>query len=138
MQTVELFTIPPNFEEICAAFPLAKGSTILFAYAPDIYNPNNVSIAPDLIAHERVHIERQGDDPEGWWEQYIADPDFRLEEERLAHIAEAWYLVRASTNNRAARKRIAVYVGSRLASPLYNMGLTRSHGISLLRQGLKR
>jgi len=74
---------PPNFELIKAAFPLVKEN--VFAYAPDIYNPNKNYLDPIVIKHEEVHIKQQGDNPEQWWQRYIVDSAFRFSQEAEAY-----------------------------------------------------
>lgn len=134
----ELHEHPPNYDWICAAFPSASQPGVLFAYTPYIYNPSGIEIHPSLVDHERVHIQRQAiKGPEDWWQRYMLYPKFRLEEERLAHIAEALNLVKSSGNNRAARRRIAVQVGHRLANPLYNLELTTEAATKLIWRGLR-
>lgn len=47
-------------------------------------------MSEDLIEHEKVHLFRQeevGLDP--WWDEYISDPIFRLQEEIAAFEVQA-------------------------------------------------
>lgn len=111
------FEKPPLFDLIAATFPVVHG--VLFAHAPAIYNPDRVGLAPELAAHEAVHIERQGGDPEGWWKKYCADPIFRLNEEIPAHQAEFRVAVARRGDNRKVRRKFAAIVGNRLVAPLY-------------------
>lgn len=112
---------PPNYDQIVEAFPFASRHTTIFAYAPDIYAPGaaEVSLSPHLIAHEEVHIERQGNDPDAWWDQYLTDEVFRFNEETRAHVAEAQSILDKIGWNRKNRKRVAIVTGARLAAPLY-------------------
>jgi hypothetical protein len=108
---------PPNIEAIRAAFDLA-GYAPLFAYGDAIYAPLRTDVPPHLVAHESVHMARQGSAVESWWERYIKDPAFRLREEIPAHVAEYVYLCESSPG-RGARRRALSVVAKRLASPLY-------------------
>lgn len=108
---------PPNYDRIAAAFKLVPG--VVFAYAPNIYNPGSVTIMSYIVDHEIVHIERQGDDPGGWWERYIADPAFRLEEELLAHVAEIKSYERTHTDNRNAVGYWLMICAQRISSNVY-------------------
>ena len=56
---------PPLYDLISAAFDV-EGKPVLYCYGSSIYNPMGVDIEPSLFAHEAVHSERQGDNPEGW------------------------------------------------------------------------
>src|SRR4051812_39011441 len=82
---------PPNFDAIVEVFPFAQNAGVIFTYGQTIYNPSAVSISPALKCHESVHAQRQGSNEEeirAWWERYLKEPMFRLEEELLAHRAE--------------------------------------------------
>lgn len=107
---------PPIYDEIAAAFDL-RGVKPIFAWGNTIYNPHGVPIPPELIAHENVHMQRQAGDPLSWWKKYITDPQFRLNEELMAHAAEYRYIVENSSRN---QRRIALKVtAQRLAARLY-------------------
>lgn len=85
MRIVKAF--PPNYRAINDAFKV-RGRDVMFAYGDAIYNPMGTPISLALQAHEAVHGKRQAGDPATWWERYIADPKFRLDEEIPAHQAE--------------------------------------------------
>ena len=113
---------PPNFDDIKAAFNPGRG--VIYCYGDTIYGPEcKHPIAPELHAHEEVHSERQGDDPELWWDFYIADPSFRLAEEIPAHQAEYAHVI-ASGANRPARRRALQHIAKKLSSPLYGSMIT--------------
>jgi hypothetical protein len=104
---------PPNYRKINDKFRV-RGKPIIFAYGSTIYNPGRITIPPQLIAHEEVHMVRQGGNPEAWWDRYINDPEFRLAEEIPAHVAE----YRALAYRYDADKQLD-RIAQRLASPLY-------------------
>jgi hypothetical protein len=133
---------PPNYEQIRTRFQLDKfiagGAKPVFAYSPFIHNPFRNSLAPEIIAHERVHISRQGGRPEVWWDQYLASEDFRMAEELLSHVAE--YLVGCQrAKNRNDRRRIFDYIAGRLVAPMYgyNPPISFERGRWLLKMALK-
>jgi hypothetical protein len=68
---------------------------VIYAFGGFIYNPTHMTIPPELMAHETVHGQRQGDNPLGWWEQYLGDMNFRIVEELLAHRARVHLSSRA-------------------------------------------
>ena len=122
---------PPLFPEIKAVFPHA-GANVLYAWGDVLYNPSDVSVPPELMAHEEVHGARQrrlGVDR--WWKQYLDDPGFRLAEELLAHQAEYWYLRR--NGNRAQRRAALSRTAKRLAAPLYGKMVRVSEAKRMLR-----
>jgi|SRR5580658_7794767 hypothetical protein len=114
---------PPNFAEIEVALsprPLARGS-LVYAYAPYIYNPDGVNIQRFVIEHEKIHIHRQAaEGPVIWWKRYISDPVFRYREELLSHARE--YVWRFKTDVRRCRiskDRLMVETIDRLLAPAY-------------------
>jgi hypothetical protein len=119
-----LRSYPPNHAAIVAAFPvIAHRRGILFCYADAIHNPDGITVTPALYAHEAVHSERQAGlfpnfGPEGWWNHYLANPQFRLAEELIAHRVE-WRHFLGEGHGRKERRAYLSQLASRLASPLY-------------------
>ncbi len=117
MKIVQSF--PPNFASIHRVFPNASGPGVLFAYAPDIYSMYVTEIPPEMLAHEKVHIERQEayeGGVEAWWARYLVDAEWRYNEELLAHRAEYQYL---SGLSRQLRRSALKTVAKKLSGALY-------------------
>jgi hypothetical protein len=75
---------PPNYKKIEKAFH--PGLNVVFTYGKIIYAPHiDFGLPDDLIFHEEVHSRRQADNPHFWWEKYIKDKEFRLQEEVVAY-----------------------------------------------------
>ncbi len=70
---------PPNIHDIRKALNLSGDE--IFTYGKIIYNPNKKSLTPDLINHESLHIQQQGDNPDNWWRLYLLDKIFRCSQE---------------------------------------------------------
>ena len=123
---------PPNFAQIVAVFPMARAPTVIFAYAPNIYVPSGKEIPPALVAHETVHIERQQKiGVELWWEKYLADPQFRFDEELLAHRAE----FRATRTLTHRQEEVALkIIAKKLAAPLYGRMVKTEEAMRLIAQ----
>ena len=123
---------PPLWDEIAAAFPAVERQACLFAFGGTIYNPGNIAVPPELMAHELVHCARQKDDIRGWWRRYIDDPVFRLKEEVQAHKAE---FARAAlgVKDRNRRARILSVTATRLSAPLYGGVISYQDALCLLR-----
>lgn len=132
---------PPNFARILAAFPKADQPGVFFCYGRAVYNPSKVEVPDFIMAHEEVHSISQGDDPEGWWDRYIADRAFRLNEELLAHRCEYVFLVnkeeRTGPINRPRRRQLSKFCAERLLNPLYDCHLTKDAALRLIRNGAK-
>lgn len=114
---------PPNFEAIHAIFPNAAKFGVLFAYGDAIYNPDDVTIPLQTIAHECTHRLQQDGTPELWWQRYLLSPQFRFVQELDAHRIE--YRVFCTVNNRAERHRYLRYCAEKLSGPLYNHMVSR-------------
>lgn len=112
---------PPNFAEILKTFPNAGNKGVIFSYGNIIYNPSAVHIPRELFAHEGVHGLRQSiAGVEKWWERYIAEPLFRLDEEIYAHHEE----YKAALRRHGPRPRNLRRIAERLCGPLYGNLLT--------------
>ncbi len=112
---------PPNIDVIEAAFHVRRIKGVIFTYGDTIYVPDGGSVSPELRAHEGVHFSQQTADPEkirAWWDQYIADPEFRYHQEAPAHRAEyrTYCSLHRDYNQRA---RFLHEIANRLAGPLY-------------------
>lgn len=83
MKIIESF--PPNYGLIKAAFPNLENLKPVFCYGDTIYNPFGVEMTKDLIEHEAVHSRQQGDMIDLWYEKYLNDSAFRLEQEVEAY-----------------------------------------------------
>lgn len=119
---------PPNFEQIDRAFGPLGHKSILYAYGDTIYNPMDVVIAPQLIAHEEMHgiQQMQHESAESWWDLYLSNKAFRLYEETLAHRAEYQHMV-SNAPNRFGRRMALKHVAQRLAAPLYGRIITTAN-----------
>ncbi len=111
-----VYEFPPLYDEIAGAFDLRCYKPI-FSWGDRIFNPHRVAVDTALIAHEGVHGGRQGESPEAWWRRYIADPQFRLTEELLAHTAE--YRVRCAGLTPNQCQAVLRMIARRLTSKLY-------------------
>lgn len=112
---------PPNFKQIKAVFPLASIPNVIFAYHNAIYNPSGGELSDHIIAHEAVHLERQGfNEIESilWWCLYLEDVGFRYNEELYAHRAE-YHSAFAAAKNRNHKRKALREISKKLAAPLY-------------------
>lgn len=115
---------PPNFKQIVAAFPFASREGVIFTYGDTVYVNGVPELPPQLKAHENTHIDQQtrpGSSPAVWWERYLVDPTFRLDQELRAHRAEYRTL---KTLDRNGAFRALPFIAGRLASPLYGSMIT--------------
>lgn len=125
---------PPNWTRIAAVFPVKGKQGIIYAYGDRLYNPSGVALTPWIIAHELVHGTRQGKDAAVWWDRYLTDKDFRLEEELLAHIAEYKEYLKHHDD---AKYNYLDTIARRLSSPLYGSMLTLGQAFDKIWLGAK-
>lgn len=116
--------VPPIYDAIVQVLPDAANPGVIFAYGGRVYGRGIKKVlSRELDAHERVHIERQGSDPDAWWRQYLTDPAFRYIEELVAHRAE-YRTYCARHINPVKRAQALRHIAKKLASPLYGAGVT--------------
>lgn len=123
---------PPNISEIRKVFPITAG--VIFAWGDTIFSPDGIDVPPELIEHEEIHGQRQKGDPEGWWEQYLTDPAFRLAEEVPAHQAEFLWIMKNA--NRSDRRKALIQISNRLSSPLYGRIIRPKEAKKLIQKAL--
>lgn len=117
-----VFGDPPNIGKIRQAGIPLSGREI-FAWDGTIYNPSGGPVGAPLIAHERVHFKQQNGDPEAWWERYLDDVEFRLEQEIESHRAEYREFCK-TVRQREKRVRFLSEIALRLSGPLYGGKIT--------------
>jgi hypothetical protein len=125
---------PPNYQDIVAKLPGAKNPNVVFTYGSTIYmgsSPGSAELPADLAAHEAVHTEQQKRlTPLGWWGRYLADPEFRLEQELAAYRVQYKYV--QSFASRTQRRMVLSHIVKAMASPIYGNMITREQAKELI------
>lgn len=124
---------PPNYHKIKSNFEIGD-SKPLFAYSPHIYNPFKIYVDPTLYFHESIHIKQQDGKPEEWWDKYILDKSFRLEQETEANQKQ-WKLFTKVVKDRNERYRFKIQLAKNMASNLYGNMVSYDEAIKLLNNG---
>lgn len=116
-------TMPPNglYERIVATWmEVASNPYVVFAYGDTIYNPSGRTIPNYMIEHEKVHIRQQAEigGPEIWWDHYLVNAKFRLDQELEAYRKEykVFCFMYKDKNERNSFLRFQAIM---LASPMY-------------------
>lgn len=110
--------LPPNFELIQAALPNASREHT-YCYGDKIYNPSGKDVPIDVQYHEYIHSQQQAAHDagvNGWWTEYLIDPNFRLQQEVEAYGHQYAYakekLIAADEETRAkGRRDVALGIG---------------------------
>ncbi len=90
---------------------------VCFTYGDAVHS--QYLLRPDVEAHERVHIEQQCSyGIIAWWDRYLCDDDFRLEQELEAYRAQ-WRFVQNSERDRNRQAIMLTQIAKDLASPMY-------------------
>lgn len=108
---------PPNYEEITARFQVHPFA--VFTFGECIYNPRKVVLEQDVIEHEKVHAAQQRPGgPNAWWQRYLADPAFVLEQELEAYRRQYDFFCKTNRDRNDQLRKLLQLAGD-LASPMY-------------------
>lgn len=123
---------PPNYHKIIKVIPAVRQNNhIVFTYGDTLYNPSGSEIPRDLLAHELVHVEQQGDDPEGWWDRFLAEPDFRFHQELVAYRKQYKYAQKHYT--RKVKMLVLDHIANSIAGGMYGQRYTYKNAKELIR-----
>lgn len=125
---------PPNFDEIKAAIPAAKGKGIAFTYSEKIYYPKGDYLPDHVICHEEVHISQQRKmGAKRWWSKYLSNEQFRLQQELEAYQMQFIYL--RSHYSRKDRRTILNKISKDLSSAMYGSIISKEQAKQLIAKG---
>lgn len=109
---------PPVWDKLVKKFGVKWNRTAV-AYGDTIHADK--PLAPDIDAHERVHLNQQGYTQRGaaeWFERYLEDPQFRYEQELEAYRIQYRFCAdRVKDRNQLAR--IANRLATLLSGEMY-------------------
>lgn len=108
--------------------------TTIFPYGMIIYNPSGEPIPPDIWIHEAQHIAQQGKNPQAWWDRYILDKDFRLEQEVEANREQYKFFCKVK-KDRNERSRALLAMAKNMAGEVYGNLLTTNKAMELIKNG---
>ncbi len=124
---------PPVWDAVCQMINGIPRSAI-FAWGDTIYNPEGAVLPDFLIEHEMVHMRQQKlvGGPEKWWDRYINDPYFRIDQEAEAY-AKQYECMCETYIDRNQRHSILRTLAFTLAGPLYGSIISPSKAMKLIR-----
>lgn len=104
----------------------------LYTYGDTLYVPSGNPVPDDLMVHEETHMEQQGLTPEAWWDRYLIDPYFRLQQEVEAYGNQYAYLC-AVHRDRNYRMRILIDLARILSGPVYGQMIPHSEAMKMIK-----
>jgi hypothetical protein len=128
--------LPPNYLDIAKVFTDLDLDNTLFCYGDTIYNPGGKDITPDLEIHEDTHRVQQGTAPDLWWDKYLTDPLFRLDQEVEAYSAQYQFARKAINEIKGGskmKKWALENMSKALSSKMYGNILTYHEAESRIR-----
>lgn len=122
---------PPNIKEIEKVFNL-KGKKPIFAYSPILYAPMGGDLDHPTIIHEQTHFLQQGNDPKAWWDLYINNQDFRIEQESEAY-SNQFQTFKKIIKDRNKQAEYLHKLATQFSSDLYGNVLEYSEALKLIK-----
>ncbi len=126
---------PPFYDKIIAA-GMKPSETVVYTYGSKLYNPSNAFIREDIKQHEMIHEEQQGDEPDAWWDAYLADPEFRVAQELEAYAKQFAYLC-ITTTDREAQHKILMELAYHLSGPIYGRAISHQEAYKKIKEKFK-
>lgn len=123
---------PPVYDEICSVIGTPP-ETAIYAYGDTIYNPSGATIPEDVIAHEEIHELQQGGDPVDWWKKYLADPEFRLDQELEAYRHQ-YKFIKNQGKDRERLNFYHIHFARTLSGPMYGNLLTFEDALTKIKE----
>jgi hypothetical protein len=125
---------PPNYAKIQAAFGLDKNAPIVFTYGDRIYNPTSGNVDDALVAHEETHCIQQAKiGIERWWDEYLKNPHFRMEQEIEAYRRQ-YKFAKAKIKDRNMVSRFLVSIARDLSGPMYGNVVNFQEAMKIIKQ----
>lgn len=126
---------PPRRAEIEGRFGKLPDS-VIFAWGDKIMVPGGAPLQQWLVDHELVHLQQQKDigGVDQWWDKYLVDDQFRLDQELEAHVVEYRSYCRAF-RDRNEQARYLSLIGGRLANKMYGSIISKGEAMRRIRRG---
>ena len=136
---------PPIWNEVCVAFGIKPEA--YFTYGDTIYCVDVPFPQPDIIEHEKVHMEQQlafipperrikGNEDEGaalWWGKYLREPAFRVDQEAKAY-GKQYAFICETVKDRNKRAWFLAQFAKSLSGPMYHNAVTGVKASKLIKQ----
>ena len=107
--------------------------TVVYCYQNTLYNPSSAEIRPDILANEETHTRQQGDKPDAWWDSYLEDSMFRMNQESEAYGNQYRFICKL-VKDREHRNKILFELAAHLSGPIYGNALTLPQAYQLIKK----
>lgn len=122
--------IPEIYKECHRVFNVNWDDGLAITFGETIHA--KYPLRPDVIAHEKVHIEQQKlTGPLKWWNLYLSDNDFRFKQEIEAYRAQVVFLKKTIKDKNLLFKMIN-NLAHDLSGPMYGNICFLSDAIKLI------
>lgn len=121
----------PDIYYVCnKQFGVEWDNEVIFTYGDTVYC--KVDLSDDMKAHEETHVRQQAImGAKAWWDRYLVDPAFRLEQELEAYKNQLIYAKAViKDRNRLFRYRHQVLMD--ISSSMYGNMITYTQAMNLL------
>lgn len=127
--------VPPMLQAIQDAGMAPRLEYAAFCYGDELYIPGKWEPSEELLRHEAEHSEQQRNTEGGkdaWWERYIDDQYFRIEQEAQAYACQ-YDLYRTRVTDRNAQARYLFQLAGQLSGPMYGNVIPQGAAQKLIR-----
>lgn len=131
-----VYDYPPNYEAIAEAFNIQDNEAVIFTYGNKLYIPagERVRIDKPLMRHEETHARQQKRiGVEEWWDQFLADPAFRLQQELEAYREQYRNMAGMPLKERMA---YLTHISRDLSGTMYGNLLTEEEAVKVITEGI--
>ena len=107
---------------------------VIFAVGDTIHTKN--PIGEDLLTHEKVHLRQQSQYVGGWqswWDRYLIDDKFRLEQEIEAYTAQYNYVKTTIKDRNKLNKYLVINIVKPLSGTMYGNMISERDAIMIIK-----
>lgn len=127
---------PEIYERLVKEFGINWDDGVIITYGDTVYC--KFKLPAQKVVHESVHIRQQSQyGVKKWWDRYIEDKEFRLQEEVEAYSQEAEYLRNTIKDKNYLYKAVR-HLAMQLSSSMYGSIISPSEALKLINGNSKK
>ena len=131
-----VYDYPPNYKIIKKAFNLGDHENVIFTYGDELYVPQGEKTKLDnpLMKHEETHSRQQlAMGASWWWDRFLSEPQFRLEQELEAYREQYKAMSGLSPDKRAG---YLTHIARDLSSEIYGNLMSFEQAVQVITEGI--